>query len=188
MKKVWLVGLTLALLLAFSAAGVGAQESGSIRGAVYQDINGDGQCVNTGVPGEVPIAGVDLEFVNTGGEYKLNLYSGDNGTYGLVAASFGYWRVTAMPSSGWIVTSQNPVVVVIDHDKPLALDVNFCVFQGYAMPNFPVLYPVQTWPAVLPESGAAAESGGGWTTAVVALFGLSLVVAGVGLEYRRRAI
>jgi hypothetical protein len=188
MKKVWLVGLVLALLLALSVGVASAQDNGSIRGAVYQDVNGDGRCVNTGVPGEVPVAGVDLEFVNTGGDYKLNLYTGDNGTYGLVAAGFGYWRVTAMPASGWVVTSQNPVITVIDHDKPLALDVNFCVFRGYVVPGFPTFHPVQTLPAVLPVSGAPAEPGnGGMITAVIALVGLSLVGAGVGLEVRRRA-
>lgn len=188
MKKMWLVGLTMALLLAFSAGMVNAQENGSIRGAVYQDVNGDGRCVNTGVPGEGPVAGVDLEFTNTGGDYSVTLYTGENGTYGLVAASYGYWRVTAKPSSEWIVTSQNPVVVAVDGDKPLALDVNFCVFRGFHQPGFPILYPVQTFPAVLPESGAPAEQGAGGVTAVVALLGLSLIVAGVGMEYRRRTV
>jgi hypothetical protein len=189
MKKLWLISLILALLLIFSAGVVSAQEHGSIRGAVYQDVNGDGRCVNTGVPGEGPLSGVDLEFKNTGGDYSVTLYSGENGTYGLVAAGYGYWQVTAKPGSEWIVTSQNPVVTVIDRDKPLALNVNFCVFRGFSQPGFFTYYPMQTLPAVLPASGAPAQNGAqGLATAVVALLGLSLVVAGIGLEYRRRTL
>ena len=186
MKKIGLIGLALALLLTFSVGAASAQDNGSIRGAVYQDVNGDGRCINTGVPGEGPVAGVDLEFTNTGGDYSVTLYTGENGTYGLVAASYGYWRVTAKPSSEWIVTSQNPVVVAVDGDKPLALDVNFCVFRGFFHPIYPVWQHGQTLPAVLPESGAPAGQSGGGATAVIALLALTFIAAGVGLEYRRR--
>jgi len=187
MKKYWTIGLALGLLLALFVGAVSAQENGSIRGAVYQDVNGDGKCVNTGVPGEGPVKDVNLEFMNTGGDWKVNLYSGENGTFGLVAAGFGYWRVTAQPNSDWFVTSQNPVYVAIDQDKTVALDVNFCVSRGLYYPIVPIypIYPVQP-PAVLPESGAAASAAGGWGTAVFALAGLSFIGIGLGLEWQRR--
>lgn len=188
MKKVVVVALVLVLMMALMVNAVGAQSDnlGSIRGAVYQDVNGDGKCVNTGVAGEVPVPNVNLEFVNSG-KYTINLHSGDNGTYGLVAAGFGYWRVTAMPSSEWVVTSQNGVYVAIDKDKPLALDVNFCVAKGLYYPIVPIfpVYPVQPLPAVLPESGAPATNGG-VGTAVFALVALGLITTGLGLEWRRR--
>lgn len=184
MKKYWTIGLALLALLALFVGAVNAQENGSIRGAVYQDVNGDGQCVNTGVPGEVPVKDVNLEFANTGGDWKVNLYTGENGTYGLVAAQFGYWRVTAQPNSDWFVTSQNPVIVAIDTDKPVALNVNFCVTQGVVYPIFPI-FPVIP-PAVLPESGAAAGESGAWGTAVFALAGVGFITIGAGLEWQRR--
>ncbi len=191
MKKFVVVSVVLVLMMALMAQVVGAQsdEHGSIRGAVYQDVNGDGKCVNTGVAGEGPVANVNLEFVNSDGKYTINLHSGDNGTYGLVAAGFGYWRVTAQPSSEWVVTSQNPVYAAIDQDKPLVLDVNFCVAKGLYYPVVPVfpVHPVQPLPAVLPESGAAAQNSSGWGTAVFALVALGLIASGVGLEWRRRA-
>lgn len=187
MKKYWTISLALVVLLALFAGAVSAQENGSIRGAVYQDVNGDGKCVNTGVPGEGPVKDVNLEFVNTGGDWTVKLYSGENGTYGLVAAGFGYWRVTAQPNSDWFVTSQNPVFVAIDEDKTVALDVNFCVSRGLYYPIAPIypIYPVYP-PAVLPESGAPANVSGGLGTAVFALAGLGFIVVGVGLEWKRR--
>jgi hypothetical protein len=188
MKKVLVVSMVLLLALALMVSVVGAQssEQGSIRGAVYQDVNGDGKCVNTGVAGEGPVANVNLEFVNSDGAYTIHLHSGENGTYGLVAAGFGYWRVTAQPSSEWVVTSQNPVYAAIDRDKPLVLDVNFCVAKGLYYPIVPVfpVHPIQPLPAVLPESGAPA--GGNMGTAVFALFALGLIGTGLGLEWRRR--
>jgi hypothetical protein len=189
MKKVWTIGLAFVLLLALFVNAVSAQDNGSVRGAVYEDVNGDGKCVNTGVTGEKPVANVNLEFLNTGGDWKVTLYTGENGTFGLVAAGFGYWRVTAQPNSEWYVTSQNPVYVAIDSDKPLAQDVNFCVSRLYSpiTPIFPVfpVYPVYPAP-VLPESGAANSGLGSWGTAVFALAGLSLIVVGLGLEWQRR--
>ncbi|MCA9874499.1 MAG: hypothetical protein KC441_12610 [Anaerolineales bacterium] len=188
MKKYWTIGLALVLLLALIVSAASAQENGSIRGAVYQDVNGDGKCVDTGVAGEGPVKDVNLEFVNTGGDWTVNLYSGENGTFGLVAAGFGYWRVTAQPNSEWYVTSQNPVYVAIDEDKPLAVDVVFCVSRGLYYPIVPVypVYPVQPLPAVLPESGAAASTTGGWGTAIFAFVGLSFLAVGAGLEWQRR--
>ena len=188
MKKVWTIGVALLLFLVIGVSMVSAQENGSVRGSVYQDVNGDGKCVNTGVSGEVPVAGVNLEFMNTGNDWKVTLYSGDNGTYGLVAAGFGYWRVTAQPNSEWYVTSTNPVYAAIDKDKPLALNVDFCVARLYSpiIPVYPI-YPGLPLPPVLPESGAAANSGSGaMGTAVFAFIGLGLVAAGIGLEWQRR--
>lgn len=188
MKKVWTISLALVVLLALFVGAVSAQENGSIRGAVYEDVNGDGKCVNTGVAGENPVANVNLEFTNTGGDWKVNLYSGSNGTFGLVAAGFGYWRVTAQPNSDWFVTSQNPVVVAIDTDKTVAQDVNFCVSRGLYNPMLPVqpIPPIYIPPVVLPESGAPANAAGGMGTAVFALVALGLMTAGIGLEWQRR--
>lgn len=196
MKKFFMVGLTMVLLLGVFAGAVSAYgaDSGTIRGAVYQDVNGDGKCVNTGVAGEVPVSGVSLEFVSDDGKYTIHLYTGENGTYGMADAGFSNWKVTATPSSEWVVTSVNPKFAYINFDKPEALDVNFCVAKvGYWTGPISPIYPIQPIypggqpaPVVLPESGAPAANQTGLLTAVIAFAGLALLSIGVGLEVKRR--
>ncbi|MBE2220434.1 MAG: hypothetical protein IAF02_02785 [Anaerolineae bacterium] len=201
MKKAITISLTLVLLLGVMAGAVSAygEGRGTIRGAVYQDVNGDGKCVNTGVAGEVAVAGISLEFVSSDGNHTIHLYTGENGTYGLADAGFSNWKVTAVPGSDWVVTSLNPQYANINFDKPEALDVNFCVakvgyWTGPVQPVHPIqpIYPVypggQPPSVVLPESGApaVASSYTALLTAVVALAGLSFILLGVGLELKRR--
>lgn len=199
MKKAITISLTLVLLLAVmvGAASAYGEGRGTIRGAVYKDVNGDGLCVNTGVAGEEAVAGVSLEFVSDDGNNTIHLYTGENGTYGLADAGFSNWKVTATPSSDWVVTSVNPQYANINFDEPEALDVNFCVAEvGYWTGGQPGqgLYPIQPiypggQPAsvVMPESGApAASNNTGLLTAVVALGGFAFIMLGVGLELKRR--
>ena len=114
-------------------------ERGTIRGAVYLDVNGDGRCVNSNVAGEVPVPGIDLTFVTLSGYQNAALYSGSNGTYGLPSAGQGIWTVTAVPQpSLWTVTSANPIRVQLDTTTGLEqLNVNFCVAaaQGVSLPT-----------------------------------------------------
>lgn len=180
MKK----GLLITVLLLFSLGlGIGlisAQERGSIRGAVYQDVNGDGVCVETGVDGENPVPDVDIEFVSSDEETVVNLKTGDDGTYGLVAAGQSIWRVTAKPDpTKWFVTSENPLFVpVLPDDGLIQTDVNFCIAGGGTTGNAVI---------ILPESGAAAQTVPFWLVAT-ALGGLSLLFLGILLEGRRRNI
>jgi len=198
MKKAITISLTLVLLLAVMVGAVSAYGNGrgTIRGAVYQDVNGDGKCVNTGVAGEESVAGVSIEFVSSDGNHTIHLYTGENGTYGLADAGFSNWKVTATPNSDWVVTSLNPQYANINFDEPEALDVNFCVakvgyWTGPVQPIYPIqpIYPGGQLPpsVVLPESGApAASNNAGLLTAVVALGGLSFIMLGLGLEVKRR--
>ncbi len=80
-------------LLLFGAVSVQAQDDDyrTIRGGVYEDVNGDGRCVNTGVEGEGPVAGIDILFVSSDRETTVTLYTGDNGTYGLAGAGESIW-------------------------------------------------------------------------------------------------
>jgi hypothetical protein len=83
------------LLLILVLVGVAqAQSSGAIRGTVYSDTNSDGVCVGTGEP---VLAGVPIQLVTADGQTVVNLESGSDGTYGMVAAGFGTWNVTALP-------------------------------------------------------------------------------------------
>jgi len=195
MKKTITISLILILLLTVTVSVTSAygDGKGTIRGAVYQDVNGDGLCVNTGVAGEEPVPGVSLEFVSDDGNHTIHLYTGENGTYGLSDAGFSNWRVTATPSSDWVVTSLNPQYANINFGSEEALDVNFCVAKvGYwTGPVYPVqpIYPGGQVPpsVVLPESGAPAASNYvALLTAVVALGGFIFIMVGVGLEVKRR--
>jgi uncharacterized protein YkwD len=104
-------------------------ERGTIRGSVYLDVNRDGRCVNTNVPGEVPVPNIDLTFATIIGDQKATLYSGSNGTYGLPSVGQGTWIVTAVPNPAqWTVTSANPIQVKLSESNGLIqLNVNFCV-------------------------------------------------------------
>ena len=69
--------LGLTLFVAVGIASAQSNERGAINGAVYRDINGDGVCVNTGVEGEVPVAGVPIEFVSSDEAVVINLETGE---------------------------------------------------------------------------------------------------------------
>ncbi|PID84704.1 MAG: hypothetical protein CSB13_11835 [Chloroflexi bacterium] len=190
MRKTIAISLILALLLTVMVGVVSAYGPGrgTIRGSVYQDVNGDGQCVNTGVPGEEAVAGVSLEFVSDDGAHVIHLYTGENGTYGLADAGLGNWKVTAYPSSDWVVTSLNPLHANITPEETEALDVNFCVAKVGWTPIYPVqpIYPGASV-VVLPESGAsAANNTAALLTAVIALGGFAFIALGVGIEIKRR--
>lgn len=183
MKKVLHISLTIMVFLLAGAAVAHAQDDGqnrgSIRGAVYEDVNGDGVCVNTGVAGENPVVGVDLEFVSSDESTVVNLYTGSDGTFGLVAAGQSIWRVTVKPdTTKWVVTSENPKYVPVLEDSGLVqTGVNFCVQRGGA--GNAVI--------ILPQSGAPAQASSGWLL-VTAVFGFGLFAAGAVLELKRRLI
>jgi len=95
---------------------------GTIRGGVYLDADGDGQCGPL-----TPVPNIDILLVN--GNNRVTLHTGANGTFGLPAAGHGTWRVTANPDpSIWTVTSANPLLVtVFDNEGLIQTGVNFCV-------------------------------------------------------------
>lgn len=168
-KRIFIV-IVIMLVLILTAGLVAAQDqNGSIRGTVYEDLNGDGLCVDKGEP---VLVGVPIKFVANDGKTTLHLQSGENGTYGLVAAGFGTWTVTAEPNNEWVVTSDNPLEVFLGSEQSLVLGVDFCVAKVGTVPP-------QT---VLPESGAAIAP----ALLAAMTVGLGLSAAGVGLELRRR--
>jgi hypothetical protein len=141
---------------------------GSIRGTIYEDKNGDGKCVNTGDP---ILAGIPINFVSDDGQTTVRLYSGDNGTYGLVAAGLGTWDVTADPPAPWVVTSRKTMQAFLGENQRLVLGVDFCLSK------------VGTRPPALPAAGAAISP----LFAAATLVGLGLMGLGAGIEIRRRA-
>jgi hypothetical protein len=143
---------------------------GSISGAVYEDRNADGVCVGTGEPA---LAGINIQFASDDGSSTVDLQSGPDGTYGLVAAGLGTWTVTGVPLTGFSVSSTNPQVVHLSAELPDATGVDFCIIKGSGSGGGLV---------VLPESGASIAP----PLWIAALAGISLVAAGAALEIRRR--
>ncbi len=170
MAKRIVLFVVVASILSLAVGVVWARESnGSIRGTVYQDLNADGRCVDTGEP---VLVGTPIKFVSNDGKTTLYLQSGENGTYGLVAAGYGTWTVTADPNNEWVVTSQNPIEAFLGSEQLLVLGVDFCLAKVGTVPP-------QT---VLPESGAAIAP----ILLAAMTVGAGLAVTGIGLEVRRR--
>lgn len=210
-KKVSLA-LVLGIILGLLLAGVAqAQEGagevrGSIRGKVYDDQNGDGVCSGTEDPAG---AAIPIEFTSSDGQHTLFLQSGDEGTYGLVAAGLGTWTVTIRPPENYVATS-NPVrQVTLTPEQRVVTGVDFCVRQigmlggpggpglpggpggpggpGYGgMPGGPPGH--YNPPVLLPESGAAAQSTGvaGNSLWIAGLVGVMFVGFGMVIAGRNR--
>ncbi len=144
---------------------------GSIRGMVYEDVNGDGACINTGVAGENPVVDVTIEFVSSDEQTVINLTSGPDGGFGLFAAGLSYWAVTAKPGSEWVVTSDQTRYAPVYEGSLNIADVNFCVQEANAAR------------VLLPASGGVAVSP--WLMGAV-LLGLLFIALGISLEVRRK--
>jgi uncharacterized protein YkwD len=129
MKKLLLSKLIVLTLFLVSGqrllAEQNLQTTGTIRGGVYLDADGDGVCVDTGA--DEPIPGINIVFNQN--EQNIILYSGDNGTYGLPVAGQGVWWVTVQPDSAqWLVTSARvQQVSVSEEDGLVQLGVDFCL-------------------------------------------------------------
>lgn len=186
MSKKLQFGLIFTLLLLSVAGGAYAQ-SGSIRGTVYQDTNVDGVCVGTGEP---TVRGVPINILSPGGQNDIVLESGDDGTYGMVAAGLGTWTVVIKQASGWVVTSNNNIQVYLNSDQPGAQGVDFCVVRaGTATPPASTATPTSTpVPGTTPPAVVLPESGGPIAPLLLAALaaGTGLILAGLGIEWHRR--
>lgn len=176
------IGILTASFLIFGVGLIFAQDSsedrGEIFGAVYEDMNSNGICVDSGVAGENPVAGIDIEFVSSDEDVVITLQTGSDGTYGLVAAGQSIWRVTAKPDANeWVVTSENPLYPPVLPETGLTqTDVNFCIQQGGTETGNAVI--------ILPESGAA-DTTPVWLS-MGATLGIGFIAVGIFLELRRR--
>lgn len=167
---------------------------GSIFGSVYADVDGDGNCIGTGVAGEEPLSGVTIQFTSSDGATVIPLTSGADGSYGLVAAGESNWEVLVLPNNGTSVSSTNPRYVPVYRDEVLDhTGINFCVRQGAAA-NAVIVNADGTTSGgnatviLAPEAGAPAQTGQPTLFVLLGLFGFGLVVWGSFAEYRRRAV
>ena len=177
MKKVLSITLFIVLVLSLVFGVAQAQENrGTIQGVIYQDVNGDGKCVNTGVEGEGPVENVNVEFVSSDEKTIITLYTDVHGKYGLYAAGHSYWQVTAKPNADWVVTSENPLYAPLDDDNRAVTDVNFCVRKANAV------ITGGTAAIILPVSGAAHNN----LTTTALSTGFFFILTGLVMEWRRR--
>ena len=155
--------------------GIDKADRGTIQGLVYQDVNGDGRCINTGIAGEGPVEGIPIEFVSSDEKTILTLYTGPEGIYGLYAAGQSYWAVTAKPGAEWIVTSQATLYAPIFEDSQAQTDVNFCVGKTTGQGQARVV-------AILPTAGSPASPG----LTVAAGVGLLLLLTGLAWQWHEK--
>lgn len=182
MKKTLSITLLIILFLTLFIGIVQAQENrGTIQGLVYQDVDGDGLCVDTGVEGEEPVEGVNVEFTSSDEETVITLFTDEHGIYGLFAAGQSYWQVAAKPSADWVVTSENPLYAPLDDENRAVTGVNFCVRDVSAAGTTGT---TGTAAVILPESGGAHVN----ATTIAALAGVLFVAVGAVWEIRRRTI
>ena len=133
MKRV--LGFGLAFLLLFLLAGVAlarplpGEERGTIRGGLYEDLDGDGHCLNTTIEDKIPVPGLVIHFNINGA--SISLYSGSDGTYGLIPVGQGAWQVEALPDPDqWIVTSPNPLAALVTTENGLVqTNLYFCMLR-----------------------------------------------------------
>jgi hypothetical protein len=163
--------LVLLIIMVSSLSIASAQTSGAIRGTVYKDLDANGVCVGTGDPVQ---SGIPVEFVSADGN-ALVLNSGDDGSYGLVAAGLGTWQVTVKPGTGWMVTSEQTRQVTISTTNPAANNVDFCVAQVTASTE-------TAGAVVLPASGALISP----SLLIVGVTGLVFLAAGAVLLLKGR--
>lgn len=116
--------LMLALMLATAVVSADTMRKGTIRGTVYVDADGNGVCG----AGDTAVANINIRFTTTNGQNAVTLFTGQNGTYGLVSVGQGNWVVTAQPSSQWRITSTNPLSLQVSEPNTLIrTNINFCV-------------------------------------------------------------
>lgn len=186
-RKAELSAVAAILLLLGIIVAVSAQEnSGSISGTVYRDINANGICAGENEVGE---AGIPIQLVNRDDNSTVNLTTGSGGNYELSGAAGGTWQVTVNPGSGWRVTSQQTVQVSITEDEPDVEEVDFCIVQvSTSTPTATAVASVTPGPTPTPVQPVLPESGAPLSAPLVAAFGLGLLflVTGAALFVHAR--
>lgn len=147
-----------------------SQANGYIFGAVYEDVNGDGQCIGTGIAGEDPLTGVNVEFSTEFDNTPIVLQSGSDGSFGLAGVGPANWSVSAKPDANWVVTSAKTLKAPVTEETPVVTNVNFCLAQSTAVT------------VILPESGGSRLAGQFllWAFSM----GAGLLLLGVGRRWR----
>jgi hypothetical protein len=166
MKRIITVLALLVLFVGLTAVTHQAQAQSDeglvyISGLVYEDTNGDGRCLDTG---ESPLADMPIVLSPVNSDDTFYHRSGADGRYQADGLRWGSWEVTLAPSSGYVVTSDNPLNVFVHNTEAGKDSVNFCVSKSDAVT---VLLPVSGSQSPMPLVLMA-----------VAVLGFGFIVAG----------
>ena len=130
-------------------------DRGNISGRVYNDLDGNGVCADTGEPGvgDIPV----LSLSDQGNQMAVTTLS--DGNYQLTTVAFGTWTVRVEPEDSWRVTSSREHQVVVNEENRETTGIDFCITQQQTVP---------------PDGGAPFAQ----PVAIVALAGFGLLTAG----------
>ncbi len=130
-QKSLFISLTALFFFAlFGWRAVSAQETGSLSGGVYNDLDGDGICFEEDDPGE---AGITLELIDPEDGEAIRLTTDSEGLFTQADAAQGDWEVTVVPGTGWRITSQQTRQVFLSEDEELDVEeIVFCITRETA--------------------------------------------------------
>src|SRR5262249_15357818 len=100
---------------------------GSVGGAVFEDVNGDGLRQD----GETGLAGVAVHLLDRAGNVVSATTTGADGRYSFTGLTPGTYRVREVVPDGWLQTSAAPADVALSGGATAA-DVGFGNAQGAA--------------------------------------------------------
>jgi len=92
-----------------ATASFGDQMQGTVSGAVFNDLDGDG----TRDPGEPGIGGVAIELIDAGGRVVATTVTAGNGDYSFAGVAPGNYAVRETDPDGFASTTPNTVPVTI---------------------------------------------------------------------------
>ncbi len=127
MKKAFWIVLTISFLFLIPITVQAQDQSGSISGTVYRDLNLNGLCASEDEPKVA--ANIPLELVSDDAGELIRISSAADGTHAFTTDTLGLWSVTILPGQGWRVTSQQTLEVVLSIDNPDATNIDFCIIE-----------------------------------------------------------
>lgn len=154
-KYAWIIPVTVMALIVGTLNVLAQGNRGNISGRVYNDLDGNGVCVDTGEPGvgDIPV----LSLSTQGNQMAVTTLS--DGNYQLTTVAFGTWTVRVQPGANWRVTSQREYQVVVNEENRETTGIDFCITQQQSVP---------------PDGGAPIAQ----PLAIAALVGFGLLTAG----------
>ena len=150
--------------------------SGSLRGAVFYDANGN----RLWDEGEEGLPGVGVTVYSP--TWESSGYSGDDGTYGVVALSASWWGVRIAVPDGWTATTPaDRWGYLITDQGTIYFGINFGLTTAGAgeAPAEAAAVEEEKAPFILPETGRSAPAWLPWLIAA----GVALAGAGLFLRY-----
>ena len=129
-KYAWIIAV-MVMALTVGTMNVFAQDDrGNISGRVYNDLDGNGVCADTGEPGvgDFVIQASSIE----GNEMAVTTQS--DGNYQLTTVTFGTWTVRVVPGESWRVTSSREHQVVVNAENRETTGIDFCITQQQTVP------------------------------------------------------